>query len=87
MAFIKYVLVAGQYPKRITAMNTFQANDLELTTKADNRPKAAHHVADFPNLIVVIVFSIIGVLIAANLMFRFPDPALTVEQFNTFAGP
>jgi hypothetical protein len=68
-------------------MNKTRAYDLEPTTKLDVRPQSADHVADFPNLIVVIMFSAIGLLIAANLMLRFPDPALTVEQFNTFVGP
>jgi hypothetical protein len=71
----------------MAAMNTFQAYDLERTTKADDRPQPADHAADFPNLIAVIMFSVIGLLIAVNLMLRFPDPALTVEQFNIFAGP
>jgi hypothetical protein len=68
-------------------MSTFRAYDLEPTTRADDRPQPADHVADFPNLIAVVMFSVIGLLITANLMFRFPDPALTVERFNTFAGP
>ncbi len=69
-----------------SALSPSRGRDLQPTTKLDDRPRPVDHVADFPNLIVVIMLSVIGLLIAANLMFRFPDPALTVEQFNTFAG-
>jgi hypothetical protein len=68
-------------------MNTMRAYELEPTTKLDVRPQPGDGVADFPNLIVVIMFSAVGLLIVVNLMFRFPDPALAVEQFNTFVGP
>ena len=68
-------------------MNAFRANELEPRTKVDDRSQPDDHVADSCNLIVVIVFCVIGLLIAANLILRFPDPAVTVEQFNTFVGP
>jgi hypothetical protein len=68
-------------------MKTLRAYDLELTTKLGDHPQTADHAADLANLIVVIMFSLIGLLIAANLILSFPDPALTVEQFNIFAGP
>lgn len=68
-------------------MTSFRTYKLEPTTNLDNRPQSASGVADFRGLLAVVMFSLIGLLIAANLMFRFPDPVLTVEQFNTFAGP
>jgi len=68
-------------------MKPLRAYELERRTKLDDHRQGADHVADFPDLIAVIMFSVIGLLIAANLMFRYPDLALTVEQFNTFAGP
>jgi hypothetical protein len=68
-------------------MNPSRAYEAEPTTKLQDRPQTAERVADFPSLIVIIMFSVIGLLITANLVLRFPDPALTVEQLNTFAGP
>jgi hypothetical protein len=68
-------------------MRTWRAHDLEQTTKLYDRRQTADHVADFPDLIAVTAFSVIGLLMAANLMLRLPDLALTVEQFNAFAGP
>jgi hypothetical protein len=68
-------------------MNTFRVYDPERTTILKDRPQPADRFADFPGLIVVIMFSVIGLLITANLMFRFPNPALTVEEVNTFVGP
>ncbi len=68
-------------------MNTFRAYDLQPTTKLDDRAQPADRAADFPSLTVIIMFSAIGLLLAANLLLHFPDPALTVEQFNVFAGP
>ncbi len=68
-------------------MKPLRAYDLERTTKLGHRQQTAERGADFPGLIAVIMFSVIGLLLAANLMLRFPSPALTVEQFNTFAGP
>jgi hypothetical protein len=68
-------------------MKPLRALDLEQITKLDDRRRTEDHVAEFPNLIVVIMFSLLGLLIAANMMVHFPDAALTVEQFNTFVGP
>ena len=68
-------------------MNPLRAYELEPTTKLQDRPQTAERDAGFPSLIVIIMFSAIGLLITANLVLHFPDPALTVEQFNTFAGP
>jgi hypothetical protein len=35
----------------------------------------------------VMMFGVIGCLIVANLIFRFPELGLTVEQLNPFVGP
>ena len=55
-------------------MNAFRANELEPRTKVDDRSQPADHVADFRNLIVVIMFCVIGLLIAANLISAFRTP-------------
>jgi preprotein translocase subunit Sec61beta len=68
-------------------MKPLRAHDLGQIIKFDERRRTADRADDFPNLIVVILFSVFGLLIAANLMVHFPDAALTVEQFNTFVGP
>ena len=68
-------------------MNAFRAHELEPTFNVDDRPQPADHVAGFRVPTVVVMLSVIGLLIAANLIFRVPDAGLTVEQFNTFAGP
>ena len=49
--------------------------------------RPADYVAGFHIPTVLIMFSVIGLLIAANLIFRIPEAGLTVEQFNAFAGP
>lgn len=68
-------------------MKPLRVHDLERMTKFDDRRRTADRADDFPNLIVVVMFSVFGLLIAANLMVHFPDAALAVEQFNTFTGP
>lgn len=68
-------------------MNAFRAHEFEMTKKVADREQPADHAADFGSLIAVIMFSVIGLLIAANLIFRISDPALTVEQVNIFVGP
>jgi hypothetical protein len=37
-----------------------------------------------PDLHAVLVFSFVGVLIATNLMFRFPDFRAVIAQYNQF---
>ncbi len=49
--------------------------------------RSADYAAGFHIPTVLIMFSVIGLLIAANLIFRIPDAGRTVEQFNTFVGP
>jgi len=68
-------------------MKTLRARDLEPTANPRDRRPTADHDADSSNPIAVIMFSVIGLLIAVNLILRVPEVALTVEQFNTFAGP
>jgi hypothetical protein len=68
-------------------MTPLRAYNLEPAAKLRDRSEPAGRVDNFRNLIVVIMFSLIGLLLTANLVFRFSDPALTVEQFSTFAGP
>ena len=68
-------------------MNTFRAHELEPTFNFDDRLQPADHVAGFRIPTVVIMFGVIGLLIAANLIFSIPDAGLTLEQFNTFVGP
>jgi hypothetical protein len=40
-----------------------------------------------PDLKVVVVFSLIGLLLALNLMFRFPDFGAVIAQYNQFWRP
>jgi hypothetical protein len=40
-----------------------------------------------PNLIAVTLFCAIGLLISLNLILRFPDAGLFVEQYNVFPSP
>ena len=68
-------------------MNACRGHELERKTKVADRSQPADHVAGFRVPTVVIILSVIGLLIAANLIFRIPDAGLTVEQCNTFAGP
>ena len=65
-------------------MNAFRAHELEQSFNVDDRPQPADHLAGFRIPTVVIMFSVIGLLIAANLILRIPDAGLSVEQFNTF---
>jgi hypothetical protein len=37
-----------------------------------------------PDLNAVVTFSLIGVLLALNLMFRFPDLGALIAQYNQF---
>jgi hypothetical protein len=37
-----------------------------------------------PDLNAVVAFSLIGVLLALNLMFRFPDLGALIAQYNQF---
>ena len=37
-----------------------------------------------PDLITVVAFSAIGLLIAINLILRFPDVGAIIEQYNQF---
>ena len=58
-------------------MKQLRARELESTTKPEDRLHATP----------IGLTLLIGCLIVANVMFRVPDGGLTVEQFNTFAGP
>ena len=81
-------MAGGAASEEDNAMKPLSAYDLKSTTKLDDHlQRPDQTVADSSDLIVVIMFSLIGLLIAANLMFRFLDLAVTVEQFNAFAGP
>jgi hypothetical protein len=76
-------------------MKHLRTRELEPTIKhEDRRSKTRDATWDRivatitnPNLIAVMIIGIIGCLIAVNLILRFPDLGLTVEQFNPFAGP
>ena len=68
-------------------MKSLSTYGLEPTTKLGERPLAADYLADLPSLIAVIIFSVVGLLVVANLMLHSPDPAVMVEQFNAMAAP
>jgi hypothetical protein len=62
----------------------------ELERTEDRRSKTLGQivaVATNPHLIAAVIFFLTGCWLAANLLLRFPDLGLTVEQFNPFAGP
>jgi hypothetical protein len=68
--------------------------ELEPTTKPEDRRSKTPQMRDrivaaitIPDLFAVVLLFVVACLIAANLIFRFPDLGLTVEQFNPFAGP
>jgi hypothetical protein len=61
-----------------------------ITKPEDRRSKTLDQIVAAitnPHLIAAVIFFLIGCLIAAILILRFPDLGLTVEQFNPFAGP
>ena len=72
-------------------MKHLRAHELEPTTKPEHRLQKARDrivaATTNPNLIAVMMFGVIGCLIVANLIFRFPELGLTVEQLNPFVGP
>ena len=53
-------------------MNAFRAHELEPTFNVDDRPQPSDHVAGLRVPTVVTMLSVIGLLIAANLIFRVP---------------
>lgn len=57
---------------------------------SDNAKSAADRLraamAD-PNLFIILAFCAIGLLVTLNLMFRFPDFGIDVEQLAQFLGP
>jgi hypothetical protein len=62
-------------------MKHWRPFELEPITKLEDRR------TDHSNLITLIAAGVIGCLIAVSLILCFPDLGLTVERFNTFAGP
>jgi hypothetical protein len=72
-------------------MKHLRAHELEPTTKPEHHLKKTRDrivaTTTNPNLIAVMMFGVIGCLIVANLIFRFPELGLTVEQLNPFVGP
>ena len=72
-------------------MKHLDAAELEPPAKPENRLQMTRDrivaATTNPNLIAVIMFGVIGCLIVSNLIFRFLELGLTVEQFNAFAGP
>lgn len=53
----------------------------EVTATVWNRIVAA---MTNPNFLAVVMFCVVGFLVAVNLILRFPDFGLTVEQFGQF---
>jgi hypothetical protein len=68
-------------------MNPLRTYGLEPTAKLDDRQKTAGRLADYHILLPLILFCIVGLLITANLVLRFPEPGPSVEQFNALVGP
>jgi hypothetical protein len=75
-------------------MKHLRIRELEPTTKPEDRRSKTLQMRDRivaaitnPNLFAVVLFFVIGCLIAANLMVRFPDLGQTAEAFNSFVGP
>ena len=71
-------------------MKQLRARELEQATKPETQVTLKRRTVAAttdPGLIAVMIFAVIGCLIVLNVLFRFPDLGLTVEQLNLFAGP
>jgi hypothetical protein len=75
-----------------SAMTHLRTPELEPTTEPEDRrsktlrDQIAAAITNL-NLIAVVIFFVIGCLIAANLILRFPDLGQTAEPFNPLVGP
>lgn len=65
----------------LRSIKSFRGSD--NAKPAADRLRAA--MAD-PNLFIILAFCAIGLLVTLNLMFRFPDFGITVEQLAQFPG-
>ena len=75
-------------------MKQLRKRELEPTIKPEDRRSKTPQMRDQivaaitnPNLFAIILFFVVGCLIAVNLMVRFPDLGQTVEAFNSLVGP
>jgi len=72
-------------------MEHLRAREFEPTTEPEDRRSETRVTADrnvaANSLVGVMIFALITCLIVANVMFRFSDLGLAVEQSNLFAGP
>jgi hypothetical protein len=62
----------------------------ELERTEDSRSKTLDQIVAVitnPHMIVIVIFFLIGCLIAANLILHFPDVGQTAEPFNQLVGP
>jgi hypothetical protein len=50
----------------------------------DRAERSWRELLTAPDLNAVVVFSLIGLLLALNLMFRFPDLGALIAQYNQF---
>jgi hypothetical protein len=75
-------------------MKHLRTRELEPTAKPEDRRSKTLELRDRidtattnPNLIAVVIFFLIGCLIAANSTLHFPDLAQTAEPFTPLIGP
>jgi hypothetical protein len=87
VAFLMYAI--GCAASEDSAMTHLR--ELEPTTKPeDRRSKTLDQIlaaTTNPHLIALVIFFLIGCLIAAILIQRFPDLGQTAEPFNLLMGP
>jgi len=58
---------------------------IKSTGRHSNIAKTAWYlVVTNPDLLAVIAFCLIGVLLALNMILRFPDFGAVIEQYNQF---
>jgi hypothetical protein len=62
--------LARPVSRQVKAEGTWRARFIAMTTD--------------PDLAVVVAFSVIGLLIALNVILRFPDLGAVIEQYNQF---
>jgi hypothetical protein len=70
-------------------MTQLPTRELERTEDSRSKTPRDQVVAAItnPHMIVIVIFFLIGCLIAANLILHFPDVGQTAEPFNQLVGP
>jgi hypothetical protein len=65
-----------------------KAHDFLLPTKSTGSPASSFRRAVSatltPDLLAIVAFCLIGLLLALNMILRFPDLGAVIEQYNQF---